>query len=214
MSRRDNAELRCPRCHMLGGLCVCALIPSPPLATRTRIVLVIHRYEDRKPTNTGRLATECLANQEVIVRGHDGEPTPPIAIPPGSRPLLLFPHESATPLVASDQPVTLIVPDGSWRQARKVRRRVPGLVDLPCVTLPPGPPTRYRLRSEPVDGGLATLEAIARALAILDGPDAAAALERVFRAMVERTLWSRGQLATAAVTDGIPDGVVRHAPTR
>lgn len=214
MSRRDNAELRCPRCHMLGGLCVCALIPSPPLATRTRIVLVIHRYEDRKPTNTGRLATECLANQEVIVRGHDGEPTPPIAIPPGSRPLLLFPHESATPLVASDQPVTLIVPDGSWRQARKVRRRVPGLVDLPCVTLPPGPPTRYRLRSEPVDGGLATLEAIARALAILDGPDAATALERVFRAMVERTLWSRGQLATAEVTDGIPDGVVRHAPTR
>jgi DTW domain-containing protein YfiP len=214
MSRRDNTELRCPRCHMLGRLCVCALIPSPPIATRTRIVLVIHRYEDRKPTNTGRLATECLANQEVIVRGHDGEPTPPIAIPPGTRPLLLFPHESATALVTSDEPVTLIVPDGSWRQARRVRRRVPGLVDVPCVTLPPGPPSRYRLRSEPVDGGLATLEAIARALAILDGPEAADALERVFRAMVDRTLWSRGQLATADVEGGIPDGIVRHAPSR
>lgn len=197
---------------MLGGLCVCSLIPSPPLAITTRLVLVLHREEERKPTNTGQLAAACIAGSQVIIRGDRDRPEPPLPIAPGSRPLLLFPHDDATPLTATDTPVTLIVPDGTWRQAAKVRRRVPGLADVPCVGLPPGPPSRYRLRSEPVTGGLATLEAIARALEILDGADVRAALERVFRAMVERTLWSRGELTTAEVTDGIPDGVIRHAP--
>jgi DTW domain-containing protein len=211
MSRRDNRDLRCPRCHMLGGLCVCALIPSPPLVTRTRLVLVLHRLEERKPTNTGTLAAACLANSEIIVRGHEGEPTPPFVAPEGTRPLLLFPAEDAVPLAPSpdDRPVTLIVPDGTWRQAAKVRRRVPGMAEVPCVTLPPGPPTTYRLRSEPVEGGLATLEAIARAFDILEGRHVRDALERVFRAMVERTLWSRGELAAADVADGIPAGVTR-----
>jgi DTW domain-containing protein YfiP len=196
MSRRDNVARRCAGCHLLDDGCVCALIPSPPLAISTRVVLVIHREEERKPTNTGRLATRCLAGSEVIVRGHAGAPTPPIAIAPGTRPLLLFPHPDATPLVAprtGEPPVTLIVPDGTWRQAGKVRRRVPGLDAVPCVTLPPGPPTRYRLRHEPVAGGLATLEAIARALDVLDGPHVRAALERVFDAMVAATLRARGQ---------------------
>ena len=31
-------------------------------------------------------------------------------------------------------------------------------------------------------------------------------------AMVERTLWSRGDFDTAAVTGGIPDGALRHDP--
>jgi hypothetical protein len=39
-----------------------------------------------------------------------------------------------------------------------------------------------------------------------------AAIERVFRAMVERTLWVRGHVATKDVTGGIPDGVQRHEP--
>jgi len=198
---------------MLGGLCVCDLIPSPRLELGTRVVLFIHRYEDRKPTNTGRLATECLARSSVIVLGHRAHPGRFVP-EPGSEPLLLFPDEAAPPLAAQDRPVTLIVPDGNWRQASKVRRRVPGLGDVRCVSLPPGPPSTYRLRSEPVDGGLATMEAIARALGILEGPEVRAALERVFVAMVERTLWSRGQLATADVTAGIPEGVVRHAPAR
>jgi DTW domain-containing protein YfiP len=79
------------------------------------------------------------------------------------------------------------------------------------VTLPPGPPSRYLLRSEPRADGLATIEAIARAFAILGDVDASDAMERVFRAIVERTLWSRGALSDAEVTTGLPAGVERHA---
>lgn len=196
MSRRDNARFRCARCRMLGQLCICALLPNPKIPTRTRVVLFIHRYEDRKTTNTGRLATMCLANSEIFVRGHDGAPSAPFVCDPSSRPVLLFPHEDAVPLAPAkpgDPPVTLIVPDGTWRQASKVRNRVPGLRDLPCVSLPIGEFTSYRLRSEPHRAGLATIEAIARAMDILEGAHVREPLERVFRAMVERTLWSRGK---------------------
>jgi DTW domain-containing protein YfiP len=197
VSRKDNAAARCPRCRMLGGLCVCALIA--PVETRTRLVLLIHRREARKPTNTGRLAAACLSNSQVIVRGHVASPTPAFTWDPATQPLLLFPHPDATPLAArprSERPVTLIVPDGNWRQAAKVRARVPGLAEVPCVSIEPDRPTMYRLRHETRERGLATIEAIAQALGLLEGAHVREALEGVFRAMVERTLSSRGQKTT------------------
>jgi len=204
------------------SLCVCSLIPSPPLETPTRLLLVIHRSELRKPTNTGRLAADCLANSEIVMRGHREEFTAPLPIAADATPILLYPAENAVPLdeVApslANARVTLIVPDGNWRQAFKVRNRVPGLRDVTCVTLPASKtkPSIYRLRAEFHEHGLATIEAIARALRILEGARGAeieAALELPFRAMVERTLWARGDLESDEVTGGIPEGVLRHDP--
>jgi DTW domain-containing protein YfiP len=198
------------------SLCICALIPR--IETRTRLLLVLHRLEERKTTNTGRLGTLCLPNSEIVVRGHEGRANEPLALPDGTQPLLLFPAEDAGPIAPfarSDRPVVLVVPDGTWRQASKVRARVPGLRGVPCVTLPAGKPSHYHLRVDAHDHGLATLEAIARALGILEGergPQIQQQLEDVLRAMVERTLWSRGALDRGAVTGGIPEGAMRHDP--
>jgi DTW domain-containing protein YfiP len=188
----------------------------PRLETRTRLVLVIHRREDRKPTNTGRLATECLPNSEVIVRGHvEAPPEVPRAWSPGAQPLLLFPDADAIPLArfaTSPLPVTLVVPDGTWRQAAKVRHRIPWLRDVPCVSIEPDAPTAYHLRNETRPDGLATMEAIARAFGVLEGDSVRSALEGVLRVLVERTLWSRGRIGASAVSGGIPEGVMRHDP--
>jgi DTW domain-containing protein YfiP len=200
---------------MHGSLCVCALVPR--LETRTRLVLFIHRFEYRKPTNTGLLAASCVAGSQVHVRGGESDETVPFVRPEGSRALVLFPYEDATPLdrlEPSEAPVTLVVPDGSWRQAWKMYKRVPGLEGLPCVSLPDGPRSTYRLRSESHAAGLSTLEAIARALGILEGPEVQSAIERVFLAMVERTLWARGIIPRSEVTTGIPEGARRHDPRR
>jgi DTW domain-containing protein YfiP len=212
MSRRDNRVNRCALCLMLRGLCVCALVPR--IETRTRLVLVIHHTEIRKPTNTGSLGAACLVNSEVHVRGRDREGERPIDFG-GRTPLLLFPHpDEAEVLTPTDESVALIVPDGNWRQASKVRARVPCLRGVRCVTLPPGPPSTYRLRTEPHPAGLATLEAIARAIGVLEGEAGRAtqaALEGVFRAMVERTLWSRGALGADEVTGGVPEQALADA---
>jgi DTW domain-containing protein YfiP len=60
------------------------------------------------------------------------------------------------------------------------------------VILPDLGQTTYRLRTEPREQGLATYEAISRALGILEGPELQAQLDRLFDAMVESTLSTRG----------------------
>jgi DTW domain-containing protein YfiP len=150
-------------------------------------------------------------NSTLLVRGREEEPSAPIDFG-DTEPVLLFPHEGVPVLEPSERPVTLVVPDGNWRQASKVRARVPGMKDVRCVTLPPGPPSIYRLRAEAHETGLATVEAIARAMAILEGPHVHDALLHVFRTMVERTLWVRGTLRTDEVTGGLPPGVTKHDP--
>jgi DTW domain-containing protein len=176
--------------------CVCDA--APRLDLRTRLLLIMHRGEVAKSTATGNLAMMALVNSELRIHGDKDTPLDLGDLDHSARRvLLLFPSETATPLsaefVARDpRPVTLVVPDGSWRQARKFGRRIPGLDRAEPVTLPPGPPSRYRLRTETRDHGLATFEAISRALAVLEGQDVQTQLDALFHLMVERTLASRG----------------------
>ena len=175
--------------------CICALVPS--LAPRTRLALIIHYREARKPTNTGLLAARALAGSTVATIGDREQPLALPIVRPGERGVLLFPADDAVPITDVEADV-LVVPDGNWRQAGKLRARVPGLAALPCAFLPDAPPTTYRLRAEPRAGGLATIEAIAHALRVLEGeggPAIADALLALLRVMVDRTLASRGYSA-------------------
>jgi DTW domain-containing protein YfiP len=142
-------------------------------------------------------------------------------IPAGTRAAFLFPHETATPLVelARDgAPVTLVVPDGTWRQAAHARARLAAPLGLPCVALEApsdgarATPATSRLRIASRPDRLATLEALAFALGALEGPAVEAALHHVFRVMTDRTLWSNGRIAREAVTGGVPEGVRSHDP--
>jgi len=221
--RHRSLANRCAECLMHRTLCICAMVPR--IVTRTRLVLLMHQLEHRKTTNTGRLAARCLAGSAIGSLGAGPvSPSPQASSPPwqieGTRPVLLFPDPDARPLDewrSSPLPVTLVVPDGTWRQANKARRRVQGLADLPCAVLPPtGAPSGYRLRHDARPNRLATIEAIASALEILEGPEAGprvrAQLLHIFRVMVDRTLWTNGRIATEAVTGGIPAGVRPHDP--
>jgi len=216
MSRRDNVEARCAVCRMHATLCVCPLVPR--LQTRTRLTVLVHYREARKPSNTGQLAARCLERGSAQIYGRRGQVFEAPVIGDDELPLLLFPDSDAAPIsqyAASERPIVLVVPDGNWRQASKVRRRVPGLAAAQCVTLPAAGPTEYRLRAEPREGGLATLEAVARALGILEGdagPEIERAMLAVFRVMVERTLWFRGKLHDHEVTGGIPEAALANDP--
>jgi DTW domain-containing protein YfiP len=146
------------------------------------------------------------------------------AIPAGTRAAFLFPHASATPLDewrVHGAPVTLIVPDGTWSQASRSFSRLGRALALPCVTLADrgggagavgDASAGGRLRASTGAGRLATLEALAYALGLLEGPEVEAALMRAFRVMTDRTLWTNGRLAREAVSGGVPAGVQSHAP--
>ncbi len=218
MSRRDNGAFRCELCALHQSLCICAFVPK--IEAASRLCLVMHRDEARKPTNTGRLAARCLLGSEVLIHGREGERVEAPWLAGGDQNIsggfLLYPGDDAEPLSTAhltNGPIRLVVPDGTWRQAAKMTKRIPWIADLPRVTLPPGAETRYQLRSEPKDGGLATMEAITRAFAILEGEAVEAQLSEIFRRMVDRTLYSRGQIRREEVYGGVPEGVERHKPT-
>ncbi|MBA3452593.1 MAG: DTW domain-containing protein [Deltaproteobacteria bacterium] len=215
MSRRNNLD-RCVTCRMHETLCICALVPR--LETRTRLALLLHYREVPRPTNTGQLAARCLPRSTIEVIGDQERRAELPKFEAHEQPLLLYPAADAVSIeeyANSDRPVVLIVPDGSWRQAHKMRKRIPGLSAVPCVILPEAGRTEYRLRAEHHAGGLATFEAIARALRILEGdagPATESALMNVFRIMVERTLWLRGTIPDREVTDGVPQAAIDHNP--
>lgn len=178
-------------------MCICEHIPS--VALETRLILVVHRREFKKTTNTGVLALRALPNSALAIWGDVDAPLDDATlIPPGHHAIVLTPSDDAavlTPELAATlpRPVALVVPDGTWRQALKMPRRVPALAALPRVVLPLGATTRYFLREETHDYGLATFEAIARALGALEGPEPQATLEALFERYVAATLRIRGR---------------------
>jgi DTW domain-containing protein YfiP len=89
--------------------------------------------------------------------------------------------------------VVLLVPDGNWNQARRIARRDPDARAASPVMLPPGPPSRYGLRRAPREGTVSTLEAVARALGALEGPEVEQALTRILDTFVERTHRAAGR---------------------
>ena len=200
---------RCPGCEIRKPLCFCAMIPK--LALQTRVIILMHTCEEVLTTNTARLAATALTNSEVRIHGRRDERMSSVGlVQPGRTSLLLYPSPLSvelTPEFASrlSGPVNLIVPDANWRQTTQFVRREPGLVGIPHVRLPPGPRSEYRLRTQRSAQNLCTLEAIARAIGILESREAQASLETLLHVLVERTLWSRGLLsASRCVTAGIP----------
>ncbi|MCP4500136.1 MAG: DTW domain-containing protein [Deltaproteobacteria bacterium] len=199
------------------SLCICQHIPHLKVAPQLR--LLIHRREDLRTTNTGKLAALCLADSEVWVHGLPDQNLAAPANPSGPQ-LLLFPSDDAEPLSEAHNEggaATLFVPDGSWRQARRMVKQLPWLDRMKKVCLPPGGvPSLYRLRTGRNLDDLATAEAIARAMGVLVGGEAGdevrKAIENVFCRMVERTLFSRGLMPADEVFGGIPDGVQAHDP--
>ncbi len=196
------------------SLCICDQVPN--LVVRTTLRLVIHRRETLRTTNTGKLAARCLRGSEVLVHGlRHSSLAPPFDLRGPA--LLLFPSETAEPLSARHAEhadgATLYVPDGSWRQASRMHKKLPWLGRMRHVCLPPGgAPSMYRLRAGRNADDLSTAEAIARAMGILEGAHVQQAIEHVLRVMVERTLFSRGELPPESVFGGIPVGVLAHNP--
>lgn len=182
---------------MRPSVCVCS--ERPPLRTRTEIVVVMHVREQKKTTSTAPLALSLLSHHQLRLHGARGERTDLSDLrTPARRLVVLFPGEGSVPLdaefVARDaRPVTLVVPDGNWRQASRAARRLPGLEQAERVHLPPGRATEWGIRQETKAFGLATFEAIARALGILESADIEIEMAEIFRRMVAATLRARGE---------------------
>ncbi len=184
---------QCPRCLRPESHCLCALIPQ--LDSRTRVLLLQHPSEVNHALNTARLAALGLTNAELIV-GEVFADLPQLLNRPGYQARLLFPADDAQTLQAygpAAQPLLLVVPDGTWRKARKLLHLNPLLAALPRVSLGQGGVSRYRLRKAPGPGALSTLEAIVQALQTLEAPASFEPLLKPFEALIEGQIAAMGE---------------------
>lgn len=195
---------------MMLTACICEALPS--VVTRTRIVIVRHARELVKPSGTARIAALALPGAEIIeYRDEQGDtpawvralhPDPERVLGPDAvaerlralpSPHLLFPT-GRTSRVA---PPTLVILDGTWRQARQMFRRIPGVPALPTVSLDSTAASVARLRNAFRAEERSTLEAIADAIAMLEGEDVAAPLHALNERFVRDSLRSRGRMRPA-----------------
>jgi DTW domain-containing protein YfiP len=167
--------------------CLCAAIPV--IETRTRVVIVRHHLERWRASNTGRLAALALPAATIVDHGGNLRIDP--AAVPRAGSMLVYPEGPPATRPPEPRPEALVIVDASWHQTRRMRQRLPALRGLPVLHLPVAPMPADRMRESPGPGLVSTIEAIARALRLVEGDAPADALERLFALAVERLARSR-----------------------
>ena len=209
MSRKSSRP-RCPVCGLHLELCVCAGLPVRDLATD--FVVVQHNRERNKPTSTGPV-TAAVLRAPILNYGAQGEVFDSRELErPDTDYYVLYPIEGAAVVDdASTRPAPgrrrcFVILDGTWHQCSRMARRAPKIPDLPHLTLPPGPPSRWGVRTPPHPGAVCTFEAATRVVEILHGPATAAPMTAFFAELSARMLAMRGRPATGAdASDGDDD---------
>jgi len=179
---------RCPRCWVMQGHCVCAHIPTLP--TATRLLVVRHVKERHKSTNTARLASLALPALRIVDYGVQDSPFDE-ALLQGEDTWALFPGGGSA--LTDQRPRTLVILDGTWAQARQMSHRISRFGRLPRLSLEAPTAPVLRLRRPPHPEGMSTLEAIALALARLEGAAVGEALLSLHARYVQAVLGARGQ---------------------
>lgn len=190
--RRASNGRRCEKCKVNETYCVCRHIK--PFSIETNVSLIVHVRELKLTSNTAQFCQKMLPqNTEIFIRGRVFEEfsAGPVMKRTG-RPLFLYPHEDAIEL--NDEfrkkypgPYHLIIPDGNWSQARKVRQREESFTNIMSVKLPSGITSEYGLRKAPQPEWVSTYEAAAWALDALEGAHIKDQLMTFFRSWVNQT---------------------------
>jgi DTW domain-containing protein YfiP len=187
----------CLRCLRPQSVCYCAALTT--IATRTRVVILQHPRERGMPIGTARMACLCLPNASlhVGVRWDDSDVLRSATGDPERPAVLLWPGDGARDLLAEPPtgPVTLVVVDGTWPQAKNVVRDNPRLAALPRYAFRAPTPSNYRIRREPSVECVSTIEALMHALGALEGDaERFRALQAPMDAMVDRHLARQGDV--------------------
>jgi len=169
---QDLAAIRwrpfCYRCWRAKILCLCNHVKV--VTNPVEILFLQHPNERTMPFNTARLAHLSLTKSR-LVHGlrFDGTKTVQDLMAKRERVGILFPSPVAKDLSEAPPDLeTLVVIDGTWREAKKIIYLSPTLLEFPHYAFVPEKPSNYRIRKEPKDEYISTIEATVTALRILD----------------------------------------------
>ncbi|WP_093017709.1 tRNA-uridine aminocarboxypropyltransferase [Variovorax sp. OV700] len=174
LARGGFKRERCAGCRLVPSHCMCTVRPS--VTTRAGVCLLMADIEPLKPTNTGWLVADVVA--DTFAFGWARTETDPALLAllndPQWQPYVVFPGQYAAPervvlTVPAPEPncsgtakrPLFILFDATWAEARKMFRRSPYLDRLPVLSLQPERITQYELRNSGRDDHFCTSEVAA-----------------------------------------------------
>jgi len=205
-----DSRTQCSNCYLRREICVCSILPT--VRIRTEFLILRHVWEAERPSNTGRLVSLAMPAARIIPCGGGsriGGPKLDEAALEAPGTWLLWPDGAgAGPEITSLAPPNrVVVLDATWHQARRLYRRMRVLQTIPRLVLPAPDQARDRLRRQRRADGMSTIEAVAAAVARLEGPHAARPLEKLYDEVVRRkSVWRWGRSLTDCRKTGSAEG--------
>ncbi|PWB34634.1 DTW domain-containing protein [Pseudomonas sp. SDI] len=200
---RGSRAPRCPRCRVIDSYCLCAW--RPQVAADSAMCLLMHDTEPLKPTNTGWLIADVIADTSAFNWQRVQVDPRLLALldDPQWQPYVVFPGEFVEPperVTTQVQPQPgkrplFILLDATWTEARKMFRKSPYLNRFPVLSLQPEQLSRYRLRRSKRDDHLCTVEVAALCLELAGDQTAAQALDAYFDVFSTHYLGAKFKLA-------------------
>lgn len=191
---RGSRTDRCADCRVQRSHCFCTWKPS--VESRAGVCLIMHDVEPLKPSNTGWLIADLVA--DTFAFGWSRTEVDPALLAllndPQWEPYVVFPGEFVQPerVVGmpskGDRRPLFILLDATWTEARKMFRKSPYLDRFPVLSIQPESLSRYRLRRSKRDDHLCTAEVAALCLELADDEVAAYALDAYLDLFSERYL--------------------------
>jgi len=203
---------RCAGCRLVPSHCICALRPAVP--TRAGMCLLMADIEPLKPSNTGWLIADVVADTHAFGWARTEVQPGLLALlaDPQWQPVVVFPGEFVTPErvvhdlavpragaePASAKRPLFILLDATWPEARKMFRKSPYLDRFPVLSLAPEQISRYQLRRSRRDDHFCTSEVASLCLELAGEARAAQVLDAYLDVFTHHYLQSKHQLPVAA----------------
>ena len=200
---RGKSVVRCERCQLAVYACICEW--TPRLESNAEFVLLLHRLETFKPTNTGRLIADVIPERTHVFCWSRTKPEQRLLdlLEDESRQCLLVfpvdtPEAKAKPrgvfhqIPMGDKVPTFILLDGTWKQSSRMFHLSRWLERVPCVVLPEGALRGYAVRKSHQDDYFSTAEAAALCLQMVGEGNNSQVLLDYFQLFNEHYLATRG----------------------
>ena len=210
-SAKGKSVKRCSQCFLGEFACLCPWQVTSSL--HIDIILIYHRTEVCRPTNTGRLIADMFPQQTYAFCWDRLSPDPELLaiLQDSARDVfLLFPvdqeqfperpvyspkHVLANPPNRLGQRLTLVLFDGTWRQASRMFRASAWLKPYACLQLDTLKSGEYQVRKAHSENQLSTAEAASQAILELGDEPNARLLQAYFSVFNEHYLATRGNRA-------------------
>ena len=210
LARGGSTAERCAGCRLVVSHCLCAVRPVVP--TRAGVCLIMADIEALKPSNTGWLIADVVADTAAFGWARTAVDPALLAMlaDPQWQPFVVFPGEFVaagrvvntvqhvaadpfTPPQAARRPLFVLL-DATWPEARKMFRKSPYLDHLPVLSLQLDQISRYKLRRSKRDDHFCTSEVAAMCLDLAGEALAAQTLEAYLDVFTHHYLQAKNQL--------------------